>query len=100
MALGFTLIWLILIVLIPISGLLLKTSSLGWGAFWSIASDPRVLAALRMSFGGALVAAVVNAIFGVILAWVLVRYNFPESGSSMPSLTCPSRCRRPSPVSR
>ncbi|MGA1803209.1 sulfate ABC transporter permease subunit CysT [Rhizobium sp. HT1-10] len=77
MALGFTLIWLILIVLIPISGLLLKTSTLGWPAFWSIASDPRVLAALRMSFGGALIAAVVNAIFGVILAWVLVRYRFP-----------------------
>jgi sulfate transport system permease protein len=77
MALGFTLIWLILIVLIPISGLLLKTSSLGWGPFWNIASDPRVLAALRMSFGGALIAAIVNAIFGVILAWVLVRYSFP-----------------------
>ena len=77
MALGFTLIWLILIVLIPISGLLLKTSTLGWPAFWSIASDPRVLAALRMSFGGALIAAVINAIFGVILAWVLVRYRFP-----------------------
>jgi len=77
MALGFTLIWLILIVLIPISGLLLKTSTLGWGPFWSIASDPRVLAALRMSFGGALIAACVNAVFGVILAWVLVRYSFP-----------------------
>ena len=77
MALGFTLIWLILIVLIPISGLLLKTSSLGWPQFWSVASDPRVLAALRMSFGGALIAACVNAVFGVVLAWVLVRYKFP-----------------------
>ena len=77
MALGVTLAWLILIVLIPISGLILKTSALGWGPFWSIATDPRTLAALRMSFGGALIAAIVNAIFGVILAWVLVRYRFP-----------------------
>jgi sulfate transport system permease protein len=77
MALGLTLIWLTIIVLIPVSGLAWKSSSLGWAKFWSIASDPRTLAALRMSFGGALVAAVLNAIFGVILAWVLVRYRFP-----------------------
>lgn len=77
MALGFTLIWLILIILIPISGLFLKTASLGWPQFFAIAFDARVLAALRMSFGGALVAACVNAIFGVVLAWVLVRYKFP-----------------------
>jgi sulfate transport system permease protein len=77
MALGLTLIWLILIVLIPLSGLAWKSSALGWTQFWSIASDPRTLAALRMSFGGALIAAVVNAIFGVMLAWVLVRYRFP-----------------------
>jgi len=77
MTLGVTLIWLTLIVLIPVSGLAWKSSSLGWEKFWSIASDPRTLAALRMSFGGALVAAVLNAIFGVILAWVLVRYRFP-----------------------
>ncbi|KAA0692584.1 sulfate ABC transporter permease subunit CysT [Neorhizobium sp. P12A] len=77
MALSLTLIWLILIVLIPLSGLAWKSSALGWTQFWSIASDPRTLAALRMSFGGALIAAVVNAIFGVMLAWVLVRYRFP-----------------------
>lgn len=77
MALGFTLIWLILIILIPISGLILRTTSLGWPQFLSIATDPRVLAALRMSFGGALIAACINAVFGVVLAWVLVRYRFP-----------------------
>jgi sulfate/thiosulfate transport system permease protein len=77
MALGITLIWLILIILIPLSGLVLKSSALGWTQFWSIAADPRTLAALRMSFGGALIAAVINAIFGVMLAWVLVRYRFP-----------------------
>jgi sulfate transport system permease protein len=77
MALGLTLIWLTLIILIPLTGLAWKSSALGWDKFWSIASDARTLAALRMSFGGALIAAVINAIFGIILAWVLVRYRFP-----------------------
>ena len=76
MALGVTLIWLTAIVLVPISGLAIKSSSLGWSKFFAIAFDQRTLAALRMSFGGALIAAVVNAIFGVVLAWVLVRYRF------------------------
>jgi sulfate transport system permease protein len=77
MALGVTLIWLTFIILIPISGLAWKSSALGWEKFWSIGLDPRTIAALRMSFGGALIAAFVNAVFGVILAWVLVRYRFP-----------------------
>jgi sulfate transport system permease protein len=77
LALGFTLIWLTLIILIPLSGLAWRSSSLGWVKFWSIASDARTLSALRISFGGALIAAMVNAVFGVILAWVLVRYRFP-----------------------
>ncbi|QND45253.1 sulfate ABC transporter permease subunit CysT (plasmid) [Rhizobium lusitanum] len=77
LALGVTLTWLILIVLIPLSGLLWKSSSLGWSQFWSIALDQRTLNALRMSFGGAFIAAIVNAVFGLIMAWVLVRYRFP-----------------------
>ncbi|WP_047458323.1 sulfate ABC transporter permease subunit CysT [Rhizobium rhizogenes] len=77
LALGVTLTWLILIVLIPLSGLLWKSSSLGWSQFWAIALDVRTLNALRMSFGGAFIAAVVNAVFGLIIAWVLVRYRFP-----------------------
>jgi len=77
MALGVTLIWLTFIILIPISGLVWKSSALGWDKFWAIALDRRTIAALRMSFGGALVAAFVNAVFGVLLAWVLVRYRFP-----------------------
>ncbi|HEY0123281.1 MAG TPA: sulfate ABC transporter permease subunit CysT [Rhizobium sp.] len=77
LALGVTLTWLILIVLIPLSGLLWKSSSLGWSQFWAIALDLRTLNALRMSFGGAFIAAVVNAVFGLIMAWVLVRYRFP-----------------------
>lgn len=77
LALGFTLIWLTLIILIPLSGLAWRSSSLGWAQFWSIASDPRTLSALRISFGGAFIAATINAVFGVVLAWVLVRYRFP-----------------------
>ncbi|MBB3610223.1 sulfate ABC transporter permease subunit CysT [Rhizobium sp. BK602] len=77
LALGVTLTWLILIVLIPLTGLLWKSSSLGWSQFWAIALDLRTLNALRMSFGGAFIAAVVNAVFGLIMAWVLVRYRFP-----------------------
>ena len=77
LALGFTLTYLSLIVLIPLAGLVLKTASLGWDDFWRIASSPRTLAALRISFGLSLAAATVNAIFGFLVAWVLVRYEFP-----------------------
>lgn len=77
LALGVTLAWLIFIVLIPLSGLLWKSSSLGWEKFWALALDLRTLYALRMSFGGAFIAALVNAVLGLILAWVLVRYRFP-----------------------
>ncbi|ENN88789.1 Permease protein of sulfate ABC transporter [Rhizobium freirei PRF 81] len=77
LALGVTLAWLIFIVLIPLSGLLWKSSALGWEKFWALALDVRTLYALRMSFGGAFAAALVNAVLGLILAWVLVRYRFP-----------------------
>ncbi len=77
LALGVTLAWLIFIVLIPLSGLLWKSSALGWSKFWELALDIRTLYALRMSFGGAFIAALVNAVLGLILAWVLVRYRFP-----------------------
>ena len=77
LALGFTLTYLSLIVLIPLAGLVLKTSALGWAEFWRIATDPRTVAALRLSFGASALAAAVNAVFGLIVAWVLVRYDFP-----------------------
>jgi sulfate transport system permease protein len=77
MALGFTLIWLTLLILIPLSGLAWRSSELGWEKFWSIAFDPRTVNALRISFGTAFAAACVNAVFGIVLAWVLVRYRFP-----------------------
>ncbi|OLP61520.1 sulfate ABC transporter permease subunit CysT [Xaviernesmea oryzae] len=77
LALGVTLSWLTLIVLIPLSGLAWRSSSLGWQTFWSLAADPRTVHALWISFGCAFLAALVNVVFGVLLAWVLVRYRFP-----------------------
>ena len=77
LAFGFSLAYLGLIVLIPLAALVLKTSGLGWAEFWRIATDPRTVAALRVSFTLSLAAALVNAVFGLIAAWVLVRYEFP-----------------------
>ncbi|KQY22650.1 MULTISPECIES: sulfate ABC transporter permease subunit CysT [Rhizobium/Agrobacterium group] len=77
LALGVTLSWLILIILIPLSGLAWRSSALGWSTFWTLATDQRTINALRISFGTAFAAALINVVFGVILAWVLVRYRFP-----------------------
>ena len=77
LALGLTLAALSLIVLLPLAALVLRAASIGPQAFFEIATDPRTLAALRLSFGTALLAAAVNAVFGLLIAWVLVRYRFP-----------------------
>jgi sulfate transport system permease protein len=77
LALGFTLLYLSLIVLIPLSSLIFKTATLGWGGFWEVATNERVLASLRVTFVASFAAAVLNAIFGLVIAWVLVRYTFP-----------------------
>jgi sulfate/thiosulfate transport system permease protein len=77
LAMGFTLLYLSLIVLIPIAALFLRTTSLSWGEFWSTVTAPRVLASYQLSFGASFVAALVNAVFGLLVAWVLVRYSFP-----------------------
>ena len=77
LSLGFTLFYLTGIVLIPLLALLLRPLSLGLDGFWAAISTPRVLASLRLSFGMALVAAVIDSVFGFIIAWVLVRYRFP-----------------------
>lgn len=77
LSLGYTLVYLSLVVLIPLAGLAIRSASLGWEQFLAIALDPRVSAALRLSFSAALIAAMVNTLFGVLLAWVLVRYRFP-----------------------
>ncbi|MGE4245919.1 MAG: sulfate ABC transporter permease subunit CysT [Parvibaculaceae bacterium] len=75
--LGFTLTWLSLIVLLPLAGLFVHAGTLGPEGFMAAISTPRVLAAMRVSFGLSLAAAAINAVFGLLLAWVLVRYEFP-----------------------
>jgi sulfate transport system permease protein len=77
LALGFTLSYLSLIVLIPLAGLVWHAAALGGAKFWAIATDARTIHALMLSFGTALGAALINALFGVIVAWVLTRYRFP-----------------------
>ena len=77
LALGYTLLYLSLVVLIPLSATFFKTATMGWEAFWAAVTAPRVLASLRLSFGAALGAAALNAVFGLLVAWVLVRYRFP-----------------------
>ncbi|MEI6277871.1 MAG: sulfate ABC transporter permease subunit CysT [Verrucomicrobiae bacterium] len=77
LTLGFSLVYLGLVVLIPFSALFLKTASGGWPHFWETVTSPRVVASYRVSFGISLLAALVNGVFGVIAAWVLVRYRFP-----------------------
>ncbi len=77
LAFGFAVTYLSLVVLLPLAGLVLKTASLGGTDFVAIATGSRTLAALRISFGLALAAATINAVFGLVIAWVLVRYRFP-----------------------
>ena len=77
LSLGFTLAYLSLIVLIPLATVFINTATLSFGQFWDIVSTPRVVATYRLSFGASLLAAAINVVFGVLLAWVLVRYTFP-----------------------
>jgi sulfate transport system permease protein len=77
LALGFTLLYLSFIVLIPLSAAFLKTATMTWPAFWDAVTSPRVLASYRLTFGASFAAALINAFFGLIVAWVLVRYEFP-----------------------
>jgi sulfate transport system permease protein len=76
MTLGYTLFYLGLIVLIPLAAVFWKTSTLSWAEFWRVATSPLAMASYRLSFGASFFAALVNAIFGLVVAWVLVRYNF------------------------
>jgi len=77
LALGFTLLYLGLIVLVPLSAAFLKTFTMTWPAFWDAVTSPRVVASYRLTFGASLAAALVNSLFGLVVAWVLVRYEFP-----------------------
>ena len=76
-AIGFTLFYFSVIVLIPLSLLFFKATALGWGHFWQAITSARVLASLKLSFGASLISAFINAFFGLLVAWVLVRYSFP-----------------------
>jgi sulfate transport system permease protein len=77
LAFGYTLLYLCLIVLIPLSATFLKTFTMTWAQFWAAVSAPRVVASLELSFGASFIAALVNTVFGLLIAWVLVRYPFP-----------------------
>lgn len=75
--LGFTLFYLSLLVLIPLAAVFIKSAGHGFDAFWAAATSPRVVASYQLSFGASLLAAGINLVFGLILAWCLVRYDFP-----------------------
>jgi len=77
LTLGFTVIYLSAIVLLPMAGLVIRACEMSWGEFWRLATTERALAAYRLTFGASFIAAVANGIFGSLLAWVLVRYRFP-----------------------
>ncbi|NHZ94052.1 hypothetical protein F2P45_34490, partial [Massilia sp. CCM 8733] len=77
LTLGFTVFYLCLIVLIPLSSVFLKTFSMTWPAFWEVVASEQAIASYRLSFGASFIAALINTFFGGIVAWVLVRYEFP-----------------------
>jgi sulfate/thiosulfate transport system permease protein len=77
LTMGFTLFYLSALVLIPIGGLVVRTLGISWTEFWHLATTDRALAAYKLTFGASLIAALANAVFGTLLAWVLTRYEFP-----------------------
>jgi sulfate transport system permease protein len=77
LSLGYTFTYLSLIVLVPLAAVFIRTSSLGLEQFWNVVTTPRVVASYKLSFGASLAAAAINAVFGLMLAWSLVRYTFP-----------------------
>lgn len=77
LSLGFAVFYLSIVVLVPLAALIIRPWSLGWSGFYDLVTSPRVAAALELSFGGAAIGATINAVFGLAIAWVLVRYRFP-----------------------
>ena len=77
LTMGYTIVYLSLIALIPLSTIFLKTSGMGWHRFWTVIVSPRVVAAYELSIGASLAGAIINSIFGFMVAWTLVRYRFP-----------------------
>ena len=80
LSLGITLFWLSFIVLIPLSAVFIRSLGGGWEAFWSAAGSDRAIASYKLTFGASFIAAAINAVFGLLVAWVLVRYSFPANG--------------------
>lgn len=76
LTLGYTVLYISILVLLPLSTLVWNTMQLSWADFWAVITDPRVVASYKVTFGTALIAAIINVIFGTMIAWVLVRYNF------------------------
>ena len=77
LSLGITCTYLSLLVLLPLATVFVRTADLSWSSFWSTVTDPRVVASYRVTFGASLAAALINTVFGLLVAWVLVRYRFP-----------------------
>src|SRR5687768_6101995 len=77
LTMGYTMTYLTLLVLIPLGALVLRTARLSWGEFWSIVTDPLVVASYRVTLTASITAAVINGVFGLLVAWVLVRYPLP-----------------------
>ncbi len=77
LTMGYSILYLSLIVLIPLMAMFLSAASMSWSSFWGTVTSPRVLASYRLSLGASLVAAAINAVFGLLVAWALVRYDFP-----------------------
>jgi len=77
LSLGYTILYLSLIVLIPLSAAFIKTTELSFAEFWTVVTAPRVVASYKLTFGASLIGALINAVFGLLTAWVLVRYKFP-----------------------
>ncbi|MEA2680919.1 MAG: sulfate/thiosulfate transport system permease protein [Candidatus Binataceae bacterium] len=80
LTMGYTLAYLSLIALIPLSTILLKTAGMGYARFWHVVLSPRVIAAFELSIGASIIAAAINSIFGIMVAWTLSRYEFPGKG--------------------
>src|SRR5882672_11350553 len=80
LTLGYTVFYVCLLVILPLSAMIIKSSSLGPSEFWAKVTDDRALAAYRLSFGSAFAGSLLNVVFGVLVAWVLVRYRFPGRG--------------------
>lgn len=100
LTLGFSVTYLTLLILIPLAALVLRSTDVGLSGFWRIITDERTIKALETSFGTAFIAALVNVVFGVILAWVLVRYRFPGRRFIDAIVDIPLRFLRLLPVSR